>query len=135
VEKQIKQSPPPLLPFFFLHAEMHPGLPYATSALRLLLRDPSTPPGDADALRKVSANLHKKSLAMFQDNGLFQPMGVLEYFSSPGYVNPLAGLALLPLLEEYDGTKVNPSLGILEGHPAVKGILEEKKSRPRNEHF
>lgn len=85
--KGAHEGPYQLAPYY-----LYTSIPYATAAVNLLLRD-------ADELEKkellaIKEELKEMLLGLVQEDGLFQPDPFL-----PGYHNPMAGLALLPLAE------------------------------------
>ncbi len=102
--------------------------------VRSLLLDRTEDPEEKARLESIALQLRVDLMDMLKKDGLFteqgEPLGEKagagldfsgkkiekprDYPSSPGYVNPLAGLALLPLLDACDGKKAAPSSGILD---------------------
>lgn len=91
-----------LAPYYF-----YPSVPYATAAVYLLLQHDKITTDDRNKLISFKLQLKYALLTMYSKlgtNNQFCPMGGLRYFqtqysSSPRYTNPLAGLALIPLLD------------------------------------
>ncbi len=131
-------------------------IPYATSAVELLLdrvKDENT----IKRLQHVKITLTKSIGAMAQKNGLFlqegsiaerenpseplnDPLAIILrqlfpstiYGSSPSYINPLAGLSLIPLIKECKGKETKKSYGILDLSTETPITLEthaEKKDK------
>ncbi len=104
-----------MAPYYF-----YPSVTYVTAGLRMLNKAPELKEKFKDLQKQVAILLHH----LFQEkNSSFLPMGgenydATEYFSSPSYSNPLAGLALLPLIEKGCTFDAPPEsmLGILNVH-------------------
>ena len=70
-------------------------IPYVTAAAERLLQE--NRPNEREALLEIKKELKTAILSLVNDDGLFYTP---EYASSPGYVNPLFGLSLIPLAED-----------------------------------
>src|SRR3989338_5555648 len=69
-------------------------IPYATAATQLLLEDAT--PEEKEELQHIQSELKSALHALIQEDGTFY---IPEYQASEYYVNPLFGLALIPLAE------------------------------------
>ncbi len=91
-----------LAPYYF-----YSSLPYVTSAIKLLERDPTLSNDQKDSISAVKRSLRKKLPRLMEGKKLGLLPGGKNYrntiyVSSPAYTYPLYGLALIPLLEEGD---------------------------------
>ncbi len=97
-------------PYYF-----YASIPYVTAAIQMLSKNAT---GDElKELEKMRESITKQLLFFLTEDGTFVPESAAEgdYQSSPAYVNPLAGLALLPLLQDSCNGTPAGSLGILGG--------------------
>ncbi|MBI3016841.1 MAG: hypothetical protein HYY62_02430 [Deltaproteobacteria bacterium] len=95
---------------------LYSSVPYATAATRLLLDKEVLTNEEREELLHVQGELRTALLSLIEKEGLFESQGgeFQHYSSSVGYVNPLGGLALIPLAEECGkGGHFQPSTGIL----------------------
>ncbi|MBI4925907.1 MAG: hypothetical protein HY843_08300 [Bdellovibrio sp.] len=106
-----------LAPYYF-----YPSVTYVTAGLGMLLSNGDNSEGiDPNQLKDLKKQISILLLNLFQEKNLaFLPMGgenynATSYFSSLGYSNPFAGLALLPLIEKGCIFDIPPksTLGIL----------------------
>ena len=81
---------------------------FATESLDRLIKD--TPAGDKkgqDEIKELEGLRESLKVTLLSQvdpkTGLFEPTGTTTYPSSAGYVNPLAGLALIPLIDKCGG--------------------------------
>ena len=106
-----------LAPYFF-----HPTVPYAASTLRMLANDPGLPESERMHFRYLKDRLRRSLIASQKANGTFMLPDTEGdptankgenggYYSSPAWVNPLAGLALLCLID--DAQELHTQFGIL----------------------
>lgn len=106
-----------IAPYFF-----HPTVPYEAAALRMLASDPGLSERERAHFRYLKDRLRRGLLASQKADGTFMlPDAVGDpaekkeenggYHSSPAWVNPLAGLALLCLIE--DAQEPHTLFGIL----------------------
>ena len=106
-----------IAPYFF-----HPTVPYEASTLRMLANDPNFSEVERAHFRYLKDRLRRAIIASQKNNGTFMlpdtvgdPTAKKEenggYYSSPAWVNPLAGLALLCLID--DGQELHTQFGIL----------------------
>lgn len=121
-----------------------PTIPYATSAINYLLKD-SNEKMKAE-LMDMRNQLKEQLFNSVQQNGLFRSHAA---HSAASYVNPLAGLALIPLIEgcAVDGKikKYSPSLGILDSdiirltspknYPVSPHINDSVVHNSNNQHY
>ena len=70
-------------------------IPYVTSATQLLLEENN--PGERELLENMQLELKRAILSLTNENGLFYKPTL---YSADAYVNPLFGLALIPLAQE-----------------------------------
>ncbi|MBI3017852.1 MAG: HEAT repeat domain-containing protein [Deltaproteobacteria bacterium] len=90
---------------------LYSSIPYATAAVQSLLQEKRSPE-EKEKLLELKRDLRTAILSLVNENGLFYTP---EYSSSPGYVDPLFGLALIPYADECTQGEV-PSFNL-------KGIL------------
>lgn len=106
-----------IAPYFF-----HPTVPYQASALRMLADDPGFSEIQRAHFRVLKVQLQRALIASQRADGTFMlpdtvgdPTAKKEenggYYSSPAWVNPLAGLALLCLID--DSKELHTKFGIL----------------------
>ncbi|MCX7406485.1 MAG: hypothetical protein NTZ32_00185 [Planctomycetales bacterium] len=106
-----------IAPYFF-----HPTVPYEASALRMLANDPRFTEMERTHFKYLKDRLRRAIIASQKVNGTFMlpdtagdPTEKKEenggYYSSPAWVNPLAGLALLCLID--DAQELHTQFGIL----------------------
>jgi len=102
-----------LAPYFF-----HPAVPYEAAALRLLGSDPQFSEAERKEFKEMRSLLTKALLASQKKDGTFATPDQIGdgdgdggYSSSPVWVNPLTGLALLSLIE--DSVEPQTQWGIL----------------------
>ena len=89
-------------------------VPYATSAVQVLLQDSTLDAETKKALEAVRDDLKISLLGQLKEDGLFETPGVSDYETAPTYVNPLKGLALIPLAESCkENVKSSELLGVL----------------------
>ncbi|MFN7684524.1 MAG: HEAT repeat domain-containing protein [Oligoflexia bacterium] len=91
-----------IAPYYF-----YSSLPYLTSAIKLLERNPKLPEGSAATLASVKTRLRAWLPKLMSGGTLRLIPGVPEssnnlYHSAPSYTYPLYGLALLALVEKDD---------------------------------
>lgn len=116
-------EPDRLAPYYY-----YPTVPYATAAIRTRLQDADISPEEKRSLLEKRAKLQDDLLAMMKADGMFRSEFTgLPHHPSKTYDNPLAGLAILPLIDTCDGKPVPPSYGILRtpGSPAPLGTEGE----------
>jgi hypothetical protein len=101
-------GPDGLAPYFY-----YPNMIYATAATKLLLERGRLSDNNQETVRQVRIALKQSLLERIQKDNLFQAHNPREYPSSPGYVNPLAAIAAIPLLNACGGIDVK-SLGIID---------------------
>lgn len=101
-----------LAPYYFYASAI-----YQTAAIKLLLEEEDITQQEKEELLQLKQATIVGILGMLQKSGLFIPQGGSHfetsdslYPSSPSYVNPLAGLALLPLI---DNPSQKGSFGVL----------------------
>jgi hypothetical protein len=109
-----------LAPYYF-----YSTVPYVSSAIALLASEETVKPDSeqkGDRLRVLETLRTQILQALFQmydsEKKLFMAQGATDtrlYFSSSSYVNPLAGLALIPLIQTCEGKPVPKSYGIMKG--------------------
>ena len=83
--------PPDALAPYYLFST----IPYATAATRMLLENAT--PEEKTELQSIQSELKSALMSLIQEDGTFYTP---EYQASEYYVNPLFGLALIPLAEE-----------------------------------
>ena len=95
-----------IAPYYF-----HPTVPYEASALRMLADDPGLSESERTHFKYLKDRLRRGIIASQKADGTFMlpdavgdPTAKKEenggYYSSPAWVNPLAGLALLCLIDD-----------------------------------
>ncbi len=130
-----------LAPYYY-----YPSIPYAAAALRKLEHD-ATDPKLKTQRQEDLQELYGGLLEMLEKDRVFrslgqnntankseglaeeeQPQGKRTYDSSPAYVNPLAGLAIVAMVDSCDGKKVRSSFGIMDSasEQAVPRSQDEK---------
>lgn len=82
-----------LAPYYYFS-----NIPFATAATRLLQSEKETTEEEQAKLKGIEEWLTISLLNHIQDDGLFKTPGPLIFHSAPAYINPLAGLALIPLI-------------------------------------
>lgn len=106
-----------LAPYFF-----HPTVPYEAAALRMLSHDPGFSETERAQFRTLKDRLRRALIASQKPDGTFmlpdtvgdptmKPEENGGYYSSAAWVNPLAGLALLCLID--DARELHTQYGIL----------------------
>lgn len=74
---------------------LYSTIPYQTAAIELLLEEKK--PEEKKLLEQMREETRRAILSLVREDGQFYGP---EYESSPGYVNPLFGLALIPLAKD-----------------------------------
>ena len=106
-----------IAPYFF-----HPTVPYEAATLRMLANDPGFSEMERTQFRYLKDRLRRGLIASQRADGTFMlpdnvgdPTAKKEenggYYSSPAWVNPLVGLALLCLID--DAKELHTKFGIL----------------------
>jgi hypothetical protein len=109
------EGPDALAPYY-----LYATIPYQTAAIELLLQEgrqegrQEEKPEEKMMLEDLREKTKAAILSLVREDGQFY---VPEYFSSPGYVNPLFGLALIPLAKDCvkEDLENHDLLGILSG--------------------
>lgn len=96
-----------IAPYYF-----YPTVPYAAEAAALLQESKLLTKAQKDEVAKAQQLLCNDLIHQLESSGVFAPQLGSGYENSPGYVNPLAGLALLSFLRK------QPGGGILARSPA-----------------
>lgn len=93
------RGPHGLAPYYF-----YSSLPYVTSAIKVLLKDPELTVKQREQITKIRESLRQKLPSLMSEEGKIevQGQGKSMYSSSPAYNYPLYGLALVSLLDEQD---------------------------------
>lgn len=101
----------------------YPNLPYISSAIQALKADPLISAEQRARLATYEKDLLQMILAMRRPGGTFLRMGgKMGNVSSPAYVNPLAGMALMPYCAKRDkalasGVLPKPPTALVEAPP------------------
>ena len=89
-EGEPHMDPDRLAPYY-----LYATIPYQTAAIQMLIEE--NKPEEKEMLEKLKKEPKDAILSLVREDGQFY---VPEYEPSPGYVNPLFGLALIPLAED-----------------------------------
>jgi len=102
-------EPDRLAPYYY-----YPTVPYATAAIQVRLQEKGISDEERAQLKHMRQRFQDNLFAMLKKDGLFRTEFTgLPNHGAKTFDNPLAGLAVLPLIETCDGKPVPPSYGIL----------------------